>query len=63
MLIYDDIFVDVVGGMIITGGANGVARNAAEVFEIGSGQKCILPQLPDKRYRHSQVIFDNIVSI
>ena len=49
--------------MIITGGANNEAGTSVEVFNIDSGHKCILPQLPDQRYWHTQVIFDNIVSI
>ena len=60
MLIYDNIFVDVLG-LIITGGKYGEAGYAAEVFKIESAQSCILPELPDKRHYHTQV--DNIVSI
>ena len=62
MLIYDNIYVDV-AGLIITGGRNDEAGTSVEVFNIDSGHKCILPQLPDVRYYHTQVIFDNILSI
>ena len=64
MLIYDYIYVDVLG-LIITGSKNWDARYAAEVFKVGSAQSCLLPQLPNlslRRY-HTQVLFDNNVNI
>ena len=41
--------------MIITGGMNDGARNAAEVYDVLTGKRCTLPKLPDNRDRHVQV--------
>ena len=32
--------------MIITGGKNDGARNAAEVYDVLTGKRCTLPKLP-----------------
>ena len=31
----------------------------AEVFDVSTGETCELPQLPDMREYHTQVIFDH----
>ena len=54
ILIYNNIDVT---GIIITD------DSGPEVFDVSIGKSCQLPQLPDNRYSHTQVIFDNIVSI
>ena len=54
VLIYDNIDV---AGIIITD------EFGPEVFDVSTGKSCQLPQLPDKRYAHTQVIFDNVVRI
>ena len=52
-MIYD---IDV-AGIIITGGIG--AEMTAEVFDVSTGETCELPQLPDMREYHTQVIFDH----
>ena len=43
-------------GILITGGSSSnEARTTAEVYEVSTGRHCILPQLPDDRYGHTQV--------
>ena len=39
--------------MIISGGSSGSAGQTAEVYVPSTGQHCQLPDLPDKRYRHT----------
>ena len=54
-LIYDNNNVDV-AGILITGGWNDDVLTTAEVYDVSTGGSCELPQLPDKRYWHTQVI-------
>ena len=57
-----DVDVDV-AGIIITGGigSNDEAEYAAEVYDVFTGVSCEVPQLPDKRQGHTQVIFDKSI--
>ena len=61
-LIYDNNDVDV-AGILITGGWNDDVLTTAEVYDVSTGGSCEVSQLPDMRFYHTEVIFDNIVSI
>ena len=52
-----------VAGLLITGGSNDEHLTSAEVYDVSTGGSCEVPQLPDWRRYHTQVILDNIVSI
>ena len=58
-----DVDVDV-AGIIITGGigSNDEADYTAEVYDVFTGVSCEVPQLPDKRQGHTQVIFDKSIA-
>ena len=48
---------EIPAGIIITGGRNDEAiSEAAEVYDVSSGESCQIPQL--KSYNHIQVIVD-----
>ena len=41
----------------------GEAGTQAQLYDVSTGHQSTLTDLPDNRYGHTQVIFDNIVSI
>ena len=56
ILIYDNNNVDV-AGIIITDDIDACyACHTAEVLDVSTGKSCLIPQLPDKRTSHTQVI-------
>ena len=42
--------------VLITGGDNSDATHTSEIYDPASESSCSLPQLPDKRFAHTQVI-------
>ena len=57
------MLIDVAGLLITGGSSNGEFLTTAEVYDVSTGGSCEVSQLPDMRFYHTQVIFDNIVSI
>ena len=42
--------------VLITGGDNSPATQTSEIYDPASGTSCSLPEFPDKRFAHTQVI-------
>ena len=56
------MLIDVAGLLITGGSSNGEFLTTAEVYDVSTGGSCEVPQLPDKRQGHTQVIFDKSIA-